>query len=49
VHKDVLAKFNKLICKPGDTQAWKAQVGYVTTTPYNNPDVQVECGPVHDL
>ena len=47
VHKDVLAKFNKLICKPGDTQAWKAQVGYVTTTPYNNPDVQVvACGSV---
>jgi preprotein translocase subunit SecD len=45
VHKDVLAKFNKLVCKPGDTQAWKAQVGYVTTTPYNNPDVQVvACG-----
>ena len=37
--------FNKLICKPGDTQAWKAQVGYVNTTPYNNPDVQVvACG-----
>ena len=45
MHKDVLAKFNKLVCKPGDTQAWKAQVGYVTTTPYNNPDVQVvACG-----
>jgi preprotein translocase subunit SecD len=47
VHKDVLAKFNKLVCKPGDTQAWKAQVGYLTTTPYNNPDVQVvACGSV---
>ena len=47
VHKDVLAKFNKLVCKPGDTQAWKAQVGYVTTTPYNDPDVQVvACGSV---
>ena len=45
VHKDVLALFNKLVCKPGDTQAWKAQVGYVNTTPYNNPDVQVvACG-----
>jgi len=45
VHKDVLAKFNKLVCKPGDTQAWKAQVGYQNTTPYNNPDVQVvACG-----
>jgi len=45
VHKDVLAKFNKLTCKPGDTQAWKSQVGYQNTTPYNNPDVQVvACG-----
>jgi preprotein translocase subunit SecD len=45
VHKDVLALFNKLVCKPGDTQAWKAQVGYQNTTPYNNPDVQVvACG-----
>jgi len=45
VHKDVLAQFNKLVCKPGDTQAWKSQVGYQNTTPYNNPDVQVvACG-----
>ena len=45
VHKDVLALFNKLVCKPGDTQAWKSQVGYNKTTPYNNPDVQVvACG-----
>ena len=45
VHKNVLALFNKLVCKPGDTQAWKAQVGYQNTTPYNNPDVQVvACG-----
>ena len=45
VQKDVLALFNKLVCKPGDTQAWKAQVGYEKTTPYNNPDVQVvACG-----
>ncbi len=45
MHKDVLALFNKLICKPGDTQAWKSQVGYQDTTPYNNPDVQVvACG-----
>jgi preprotein translocase subunit SecD len=45
VNKTVLKDFNKLICKPGDTQAWKAQVGYVITTPYNNPDVQVvACG-----
>ncbi|MBV9207083.1 MAG: protein translocase subunit SecD [Actinobacteria bacterium] len=45
VHKDVLALFNKLVCKPGDTQAWKAQIGYDKTTPYNIPDVQVvACG-----
>ena len=45
VNKDVLALFNKLVCKPGDTQAWKTQVGYNKTTPYNNPDVQVvACG-----
>ena len=45
VQKDVLALFNKLVCRPGDTQAWKAQVGYEKTTPYNNPDVQVvACG-----
>lgn len=47
VHPDVLKQFNKLICKPGDTQAWKSQVGYQNTTPYNNPDVQVvACGSV---
>ena len=41
----MLALFNKLVCKPGDTQAWKSQVGYNKTTPYNNPDVQVvACG-----
>jgi preprotein translocase subunit SecD len=45
VHKDVLKQFNKLTCKPGDTQAWKTQIGYQNTTPYNNPDVQVvACG-----
>jgi preprotein translocase subunit SecD len=45
VHKDVLKQFNKLVCKPGDTQAWKSQIGYQETTPYNNPDVQVvACG-----
>jgi preprotein translocase subunit SecD len=45
VNKNVLALFNKLVCKPGDTQAWKSQVGYQNTTPYNNPDVQVvACG-----
>ena len=47
MHPDVLKQFNKLICKPGDTQAWKSQVGYQNTTPYNNPDVQVvACGSV---
>ncbi|HEY1004615.1 MAG TPA: protein translocase subunit SecD [Streptosporangiaceae bacterium] len=47
VHPDVLKQFNKLVCKPGDTQAWKSQVGYQNTTPYNNPDVQVvACGSV---
>jgi len=41
----VLEQFNKLVCKPGDTQAWKSQIGYQETTPYNNPDVQVvACG-----
>jgi preprotein translocase subunit SecD len=45
VNKNVLKDFNKLTCKPGDTQAWKSQVGYQDTTPYNNPDVQVvACG-----
>jgi preprotein translocase subunit SecD len=45
VNKNVLALFDKLVCKPGDTQAWKSQVGYQDTTPYNNPDVQVvACG-----
>ena len=43
--QDVMALFNKLVCKPGDTQKWKAQVGYETTIAYNNPDVQVvACG-----
>src|SRR6266513_1467703 len=45
VNKNVLNDFNKLTCKPGATQAWKSQVGYQDTTPYNNPDVQVvACG-----
>jgi preprotein translocase subunit SecD len=45
VNKHVLALFDKLVCTPGDTQAWKSQVGYDTNTPYNNPDVQVvACG-----
>jgi len=45
VNKDVLGLFNKLVCKPGDTEKWKAQVGYATTAPYDNPDIQVvACG-----
>jgi preprotein translocase subunit SecD len=45
VNKNVLSLFNKLVCTPGDTQAWKSQVGYDTNTPYNNPDEQVvACG-----
>ncbi len=44
--KGVMALFNKLVCKPGDTQKWKAQVGYDQPPPvYNNPNQQVvACG-----
>jgi len=45
--KSVLDTFNdpKVVCKPGDTQEWKTAAGYQSTTPYNNPDVQViACG-----
>jgi preprotein translocase subunit SecD len=36
--KGVMALFNKLVCKPGDTQKWKAQVGYDQGVPtYNHP------------
>jgi preprotein translocase subunit SecD len=44
--KGVMALFNKLVCKPGDTQKWKAQVGYDQGAPtYNHPDQQVvACG-----
>jgi preprotein translocase subunit SecD len=44
--KGVMALFNKLVCKPGDTQKWKAQVGYDQGAPvYNNPGKQVVgCG-----
>jgi preprotein translocase subunit SecD len=44
--KGVMALFDKLVCKPGDTQKWKAQVGYDQGAPvYNNPDKQVvACG-----
>jgi preprotein translocase subunit SecD len=46
-NKSVLSTFNdpKVVCKPGDTEQWKAAAGYANTTPYNNPDVQViACG-----
>jgi preprotein translocase subunit SecD len=41
-----MALFNKLVCKPGDTQKWKAQVGYDQGAPtYNHPNQQVvACG-----
>jgi preprotein translocase subunit SecD len=45
--KSVLSTFNdpKVVCKPGDTEQWKAAAGYANTTPYNNPNVQViACG-----
>jgi preprotein translocase subunit SecD len=43
----VLALFNnpKLTCAPGNTNDWKTTAGYASTTPYNNPAVQVvACG-----
>jgi preprotein translocase subunit SecD len=43
--KSVMTLFNKLVCKPGDTQKWKAQVGYDKSIAYDNPDKQVvACG-----
>jgi preprotein translocase subunit SecD len=43
--KHVMALFNKLVCKPGDTQKWKSQVGYDTNTAYDDPNQQVvACG-----
>jgi preprotein translocase subunit SecD len=43
--KHAMALFNKLVCKPGDTQKWKAQVGYDTSAAYDNPNQQVvACG-----
>jgi preprotein translocase subunit SecD len=43
--KNVITLFNKLVCKPGDTQKWKAQVGYDKNSPYDDPDQQVvACG-----
>ena len=45
VNKSTLALFNKLTCKPGNTQAWKNQVGYTNSYDYDNPNVQiVACG-----
>ncbi len=41
VNAKTLALFNKLVCKPGDTTAWKAQVGYNTPESYDNPNVQI--------
>ncbi len=43
--KNVMTLFNKLVCKPGDTQKWKAEVGYDKNIAYDNPDQQVvACG-----
>jgi len=42
VKPDVLAKFNKLTCKPGQSDtAWKAQVGYTQSSDWDNPDAQI--------
>ena len=45
VKPDVLAKFNKLVCKPGESDTvWKAQVGYTQSSDWDNPDMQtVSC------
>jgi preprotein translocase subunit SecD len=43
--KNVMNLFNKLVCKPGDTQKWKAQVGYDDSPVYDDPNQQVvACG-----
>ena len=45
VNKSTLALFNKLVCRPGDTQAWKTQVGYTESADYDNQNTQiVSCG-----
>src|SRR5580692_6250571 len=45
VNKSTLALFNKLVCRPGDTQAWKTQVGYTESAAYDNQNTQiVSCG-----
>jgi preprotein translocase subunit SecD len=41
VNKDVLALFNKLVCKPGDSVQWKKQVGYTDAAAYDNADEQI--------
>ena len=38
----VLALFNKLTCKPGESDTvWKAQVGYTKSADYDDPDQQI--------
>jgi preprotein translocase subunit SecD len=45
VNKATLAKFNKLVCTPGNTEAWKNQVGYTESADYDNQSTQVvSCG-----
>jgi preprotein translocase subunit SecD len=41
VNKSTLALFNKLVCKPGDTTAWKQQIGYTKAYDYDNPNTQI--------
>jgi preprotein translocase subunit SecD len=43
--KGVMALFNKLVCKPNDTEKWKSQVGYANNPVYDDPNQQVvACG-----
>jgi preprotein translocase subunit SecD len=43
--KNVMKLFNKLVCKPGDTEKWKSQVGYGNNPIYDDPNRQVvACG-----
>jgi preprotein translocase subunit SecD len=43
--KNVMKLFNKLVCKPGDTENWKSQVGYGNSPIYDDPNRQVvACG-----
>jgi preprotein translocase subunit SecD len=41
VKPKVLALFNKLVCKPGDSTQWKTQVGYTNAEAYDNPNTQI--------